>query len=248
MTTEGQPVRKPTADADPAGTSTVLAYPLIDRVVIVAGIPILAVLVGFLLRVAVRWLLSLSPGLPMRPAFRLVGAGDRPWEIAIYLMIWLLLGGVVARAALTGTVRVVVSDTQLTLTEDYSTRTITREQVGAVFMDRKRLVVLDRQTREWARGDPQVSSGDLADALRRHGYPWHEADPYAQAYRLWVPDTPQLPAAANAVFAARATTLGRKGYRKGRPDAVRLREAVEALGFTVRDEGHRQYWRPLVDS
>lgn len=242
MTTEGQPVQKPNGDVDPAGTQTVLAYPLADRLVIVAGIPMLAVLVGVLLPVAARWLLGLSPGLPMRPVFRLVGAVDRPWEVALNLVIWLLLGAGVARATLTGAARVTVSDTRLSLTANHGTRAITRDQVAAVFMDRKRLVVLDRQSREWARDDPQASPGDVAAALRRHGYPWHETDPYASRYHLWVPDTPDLPAAADAILAARATALGRKAHE----DAARLREAIEALGFTVRDEGCRQYWRALV--
>ena len=82
----------------------------------------------------------------------------------------------------------------------------------------------------------------FAAAFRRHGYPWHAHDPYADLFRRWVPDSGHLPPPVDAVLAARGTAL----RKKARTEARELRDAVEKLGFVVRDEGDRQFWRPLV--
>jgi hypothetical protein len=232
------------------GGGTVLAPPLADRLVIFIGIPGLAVLLGLLLPPFARWLLGLSHGLPVRPVFRFIGAADRPWEIAINLVIWLLVGLAVARSAASDSTKVTVGDADVRLDQDNRldqdkrTRTVRRADAVAVFLDGKKLVILDHESRQLVRDPVQLSGAVVARAFKDHGYPWQDADPYADLYRRWVADSPELPTAANAVLAARETALKKKARR----DVRDLQEAVEKLGYAVREEGSRQYWRPLVRS
>jgi hypothetical protein len=223
---------------------TVLAHPLADRLVILLGIPAVAVLVGLLLPPFARWLLDLASGLPVRPVFRFIGAVDSPVEVAINLAIWLGLGLIAARNALTGSPMVTVTDTELRVEKDDWIQTVPRADVAAVFLDRGKLVVLDRESHQLVRESVQGPAAAVPPAFRAHRYPWQDADPYADLYRRWVADTPDLPPAANGVLAAREAALKKKAWREIR----NLGKAVERLGYAVREEGARQYWRPLVRS
>ena len=224
--------------------ATVLGMPRAERIVILLGVPAVGLLVGLALPAVARWALGLSIGLPMRPAFRVVGAVDRPWEIAVNLAIWLVVGLVVARAAMSESARVTLTDTELRLDRGEETRTIARADIETVFVEDSRLVVLDRRSLQLARDPVQAPVAALSAALRSHGYPWRDADPYQGLYRRWWTDTPELPEAVNKVLAARELALKRKAA-----DEVReLGEAVQRLGFAIREDGVKQYWRPLVRS
>jgi hypothetical protein len=152
-------------------------------------------------------------------------------------------GLVVAVLAEQDYVRVTVADDQLTLTRGGSSRRVPRASVEAVFLDGKQLVLLGPETDELAR-----EGGDLPDAerleaaFRAHGYPWVPGgDPHKDAYRRWVEDLPDLPARADAVLKARARALA----RGDKEDAAQLRRELGKLGIVVRDEGKRQFWRPI---
>ena len=226
------------------GTATELGMPLGDRIVIFLGVPAIGLLIGLLLPPLARWALGWSVALPMRPAFRVVGAVDRPWEIAVNLAIWLVLGLVVVASAMTESMSVTITDTELRLHKGDWNRTIPRTDVDAVFMEGKRLVVLDRESRQLVRDAAHAPASALSATLRAYGYRWRDADPYQGLYRRWWTDTPELPEAVNKVLAARELALKRKAA-----DEVReLGDAVQRLGFAIREEGPRQYWRPLVRS
>jgi len=229
---------------DTSGEPAVLAYSVADRAAILLGLPALGLLLGLLLPVLARWALDLRTALPVRPVFRLVGAVDEPWEIAVALAVGLLLGAGVAVLAFTESMTVTLTGAQARFATHDRIRTVPRADVDAVFVDGRRLVVLDRESRQLVRDTHQASAAVLAGAFRAYGYPWRDADPYADLFRRWVPGTPDLPAATNAVLAAREVALKKKAGR----DVDDLRDAVEKLGVTVRDEGARQFWRPLVRS
>ena len=57
-----------------------------------------------------------------------------------------------------------------------------------------------------------------------------------------MPDTPDLPAAVNALLRARERALEDGDHA----DAADLRREITKLGHVVRTEHHRQYWRPQV--
>ncbi len=238
---EGQPTKRGSGPEASSG-QTVLTYPVVDRLVIFLGIPAGAFLVAALLPPLGRWVLGLSTGFPMRPVFRLLGAIDSPREWAVHLVIFLVVGLGVTWAAVTESAKVTLTDDEVRLDIGDRTQTIARADIDAVFLDGKTLVVLDRESRQLFCDSPRASRAALAKAFRAHGYPWQDADPYAEMYRRWVSDTPDLPPAVNAVLAARETALKKKAGQQVRE----LRDAVEELGFVVRDEGARQYWRGLV--
>lgn len=121
-------------------------------------------------------------------------------------------------------------------------RVIARRDLAAVFLDGRRLVMLDRASRQLVSVTTRARARDLARAFRAHGYPWTRQDPHEGLYRRWVPGTAELPAAVNAALGVREVALRR---RLGRA-AAELREEVQKLGFVVRDRASRQYWRPLV--
>ena len=75
--------------------------------------------------------------------------------------------------------------------------------------------------------------------MQKRSYPWVNADPHATEFHRWVPDAPDLSPAANSVFNARAIALEKKHTE----DADDLRTEIAKLGYVVREEGQRQYWR-----
>jgi hypothetical protein len=221
----------------------VIGVPLRDWLTLLLGLPVLTALVGLLLPAAARWILGLSRGLPLRPLLRLFGSLDQPWEIAVNVALWLAVGVAVGLGRL-GSATVRLTGDELRVDHDGGSRTLARAEVAAVFVDGGRLVVLDQASRQVVRAAHRAPAGVLGEAFRAHGYPWRDADPYAGLYRPWVADAPELPPAVNAVLAARGTALEKKAGQ----EADVLRDAVEELGFAVRDDGPRQYWRPLVRS
>jgi hypothetical protein len=226
------------------GAATRLGLPLGERIVIFLGVPVAGLLIGLALPFVARWALGLSVGLPMRPVFRVVGAVDRPWEIAVNLALWLVLGLLVVRSAMSESARVTVTDREVRLDRGDWSRTVPRADIEVVFAEGKRLVALDRESRQLVNEPVQAPMAAVSEALRAHGHPWRDDDPYDGLYRRWWTDTPELPEAVNRVLAARELALTRKA-----PDEVReLGDAVQRLGFAVREEGPKQYWRPLVRS
>lgn len=221
-----------------------LGFTRADRWLIGVGFPLLGLAAGWALPLLARWLLT-WPWMPLRGPARLVASLDEGFGRVAVTGAGLLLGLVLVFVTLHETLRVTVADTELRLRLGDTTRTLPRGDVAAVFVDGRHLVVLDRESRQAVRerlegaGAPRV-----AEAFRAHGYPWLRQDPYGALFRRWVPDLPDLPAAVNAVLAARAVAL----TSKSATDAAELRDEVQKLGYTVRDDGTTQHWRPLVRS
>ena len=188
--------------------------------------------------------MSSLPWVPLQGPLELLAALDRRWTVAVCTSAGLVLGLVVAVGAIVESLTVALTDTGIRLRRNGRTRAVARSDVDAVFLDGKRLVVLDRASRQVVRDRPEATAAEVERAFRAHGYPWRDRDPYTDLYRRWVPDTPNLPPSVNAVLAAREVMLRGKLDR----DVAELRDEVQELGFTVRDEQFRQYWRPLVRS
>ncbi|MGX6606848.1 YqeB family protein [Micromonosporaceae bacterium Da 78-11] len=120
-----------------------------------------------------------------------------------------------------------------------ATRTVPKPDIAVAFPDRDRLVLLGRTGRELAREPSHLSTERLAAAFAAHGIPWAAQDPYQDAYRRWVPGLPDLPATAHALLTARQTAI-RTGDEK---DQRELRDELGRLGYVLRDDQKRQYWR-----
>jgi hypothetical protein len=222
--------------------ATELGFSLGDRLVLIIGGAALGAVLGFFLPPLAGWLISLR-WVPEHGALRLVDSWDGPLAPLLLGGAGLLLGLVLAGLAIVTTMHVTVTDESIRIRKDDKKRTIARAEVDAVFVDGKKLVVLDRESRQLLRETSEAKAADIARAFTAHGYPWVKGDPYAGLYRRWVPDSPDLPGAVNALLKAREAAL----KKKAGDDVAELHDEVQKLGFVVRDgKSATQYWRPLV--
>ncbi|HYN96917.1 MAG TPA: hypothetical protein VES42_24000 [Pilimelia sp.] len=233
----------PATGADPAGPPGFLGPSLAERALILACGLGLGLLAGYLLPRVVAWAVTV-PWVPMKGPLELLASLDDRWVAVGSLLAGPVVGLGLGWLALVTQLTVTVTAQELTLTRDDRRRTVARADIDAVFLDGKALVVLDRESRQVVREAQDRSAARVAAVFQAYGYPWLAADPYAELYRRWVRDSPELPPAANAVLTAREAALRRKVVR----DITELRDEVQKLGFVVRDDGVRQYWRPLVRS
>lgn len=222
--------------------ATTLGVPLSDRLIAFVGLPLLVLAVGLALPPLARWVLAWEKPLPFGFVFKLVGAVDRWWEMVINVGIWVVVALAAVVAWWAGSLVITLTGAEIRVKLDKDSRTISRADVSAVFVDGNRLVILDRRSRQVLREVHEAPEAVLAEAFRRHGYPWQDTDPYAELFRPWSRGAADLPPAADDVFAARAAALKKKAKKEARD----LASALEHLGYVVRDEGVRQYWRPLV--
>ncbi|MFF7245293.1 hypothetical protein ACFZBU_15480 [Embleya sp. NPDC008237] len=152
---------------------TVLSHPRAHLVAIFGSVPALGLLLGFLLPPAAR-IATRMPILPMRSVVRFVASTQEPWQVAVGAVLGLLLGVGAALVAVAESTRITLTDSRVRF--DHTDRTITLERadISAVFLDAKRVVVLDHDTRPLVRARPQAGRGAVAEAFRSHGYPWRE--------------------------------------------------------------------------
>lgn len=214
------------------------------------GFPLLGAGAGWLLKSLASWVASL-PWAPLQGPFeladRLIASFGEPQSTIGALAIGAVAGLVLAFNAEQESLTVVVSHDLVTMKRGESARRIERTSVSAVFLDGKQLVVLGHETEELAREASDLEAERLQAAFLAHGFPWLAGgDPYKDEYRLWVEDTPDLPAGADPLLKARARALG-KGD-KGKEDAAELRAELARVGIVVREEKKRQYWRRTGES
>jgi hypothetical protein len=218
--------------------TTIVATQVWLRAAVWTGLPAAgaALLLGVdrLADVAVR-----LPWAPMRGPFRLVQDLPEPQATIGALVLGAIAGLILAWFVDAESLTVRLSGRAVVLTRPGVTRTVPRQDVAVAFRDNDKLVLLGRTGRELAREPSHLSVARLAAAFRSQGIAWSDRDPYADTYRRWIPDSPDVPADANAVFAARQEAL-RTGDDR---DLTELREELARLGFVVRDDRKRQYWR-----
>jgi len=223
--------------------TTTVATPIWVRAAVWAGLPVVgaALLLG-VDRIA-EFVVRL-PWAPLRGPFKLIQDLPEPQATIGALVLGAVAGLVLAGFVDAESMTVRMSRTDVRLHRPGTDRTVPRSEVAVAFTDGDQLVLLSRTGRELAREPSHLSAERLAHAFARHGIAWADQDPYAEAYRRWVPDLPEVGADANAAFAAREKAL-RGGDRS---DAAELREELARLGFVVRDRQKRQYWRRVDPS
>ncbi|MFI1988554.1 hypothetical protein [Actinoplanes sp. NPDC020271] len=211
-----------------------------DRALVAAGPAVAGLLLAGGLPIAARWLLGLDTALPFRQIIRLIGAIDRPWELAIEAAVLALAGLLVTVVLFERLITIAVAPAEARFGETV----MSRNDVAALYPEGDTLVVLDRESRQAVRCMPRARRKALAEAFQQFGYPWRDADPYADLYRPWIAAADALPPAVDAVLSARAVAVRKKAAK----EAGELRATLEKLGYAVRDEGEKQFWRPLVRS
>jgi hypothetical protein len=213
--------------------TTIVPTPRWARVLAWLGLPVAG---AALLLAAVRLLLWLPFAGPFGLLRHLPDRAATIGSLGLGAIAGLVLAALADQESLT----VRLTMTEVVLTRPGTTRTVPRGEVAVAFRDRDRLVLLGRTGCELAREPSHLSPARLRAAFAAHGIGWADQDPYLAAYRRWVPGLPDLPATAHAMFAARQKAL----ETGDETDQRELREELGRLGFAVRDERKKQYWRP----
>ncbi|GAA0555272.1 hypothetical protein GCM10010172_42440 [Paractinoplanes ferrugineus] len=155
--------------------------------------------------------------------------------ISIGMALGLALASLVHREALT----VQINPAEVVLSRPGVVNRVPLGQVAVAFHEHDQLILLGRTGRELAREPSYLSVRRIREAFLERGVAWTESDPYSSAYRRWVPGLPEIAATANALFEARQAALRSGDEGDGRE----LRAELARLGYVIRDEGKRQYWR-----
>jgi len=226
-------------------SKTVIGHSATDKVVLFGGLPLVGGLLGYFLPRIADWAVGLR-WFPWQRFLEVLASWDAWWVVLICVAVGVLGGILLAAIALDDTLKVTISNDSVAFLKNEKTVTVPRAKVAAAFLDGKEIVLLDASTQELAREKhDELKSGaaKIPQAFRAHGYPWSDGgDPYADRFRRWVEDEPDLPPGANAVLKARAKSFG--DGDKGKADLRELRAEVAKLGYTVKDKDKKQYWRP----
>lgn len=221
------------------GVRAVVGLERAYRLLLLAGLPALGLLLGWFVPLVADEVAGL-PWAPLQGPFELIASAG--WTTLAGPVAGLVLGAGAGVVAVAVSMKVTFEDGTVRVDKDGHSRILGRSEIGAVFRDGDDLVVLDGDSRQLLREKCDADADLLARTFAARGYPWRDEDPHAARYRRWVPDAPELPAGVNAVLKAREKAL--KG--KSRTDAAELHEEAQRLGYVVRDEKTRQYWRPLL--
>ncbi|ADB29988.1 hypothetical protein Kfla_0883 [Kribbella flavida DSM 17836] len=225
-------------------TATVIGHSAADKVVLFGGLPLAGLALGYFLPRIADWAAE-QRWVPMQGPLELISGWDAWWVVVVTTVAGLVAGLLLGAAALEDTLRVTVTNAGIEFFKKQHTTSVPRDQVASVFLDGKEIVVLGRDSGELARErHDELKSGapKIGAAFRAHGYPWSDAgDPYADRFRRWVEDDPDLPPAVNAVLRARQKAFAGSSSAD---DLRELRAEVAKLGYVVRDKDKKQYWRP----
>ena len=225
-----------------SGQASVVGLDRGDRVVLWVGGPLVGLGIGWALPYVADWA-DRQPWVPFGGPLHLIASWGGSWVALTLLTAGVLAGLAFAANAIWETTEITVTGTEVRLTAKGHTDTIAAGDLAGAFVDGKRLVLLGKDGGELARRPHESKPAELAAAFTTHGHPWFDADPHAEEFLRWVPDSPGVSPAANALLAARATAL----EKKRADDAEDLRTELAKLGYVVRDEMTRQYWRALPD-
>lgn len=205
-------------------------------------LPLLGLFLGLGILAIADWVAGLAWA-PFQGPFQLVAEAPRPAATIVVLALGAVAGLVFGLVVLGDSLVIEVTEEAVVLRRGDTVTRVERTELGSVHLDAKELVFLDETGLEVARVASDLPVDRVRSSLVEARHPWRDSDPFADDFRRWVEDTPDLTGAANAVLAARARALG-KGEAK---DAADLRRELIKLGLVLRDRDDRQYWRTVPD-
>lgn len=230
-----------TGAISPNNKKTVVGFSTTTGIIFYGGFGAAGLVLGYFLPKLAAWALKL-PWVPFEGPLKLINSFSGIWLDTILALLGLIAGLVVASIAVKETLVVTITDEEVQLDKDGFKQTIGKKEIDTVFLDEKQLVILGKSGYELAREKIDESPKMVVDGFKRHGYSWSsEGDPFKCEYRRWVPDTPDISTTANALMRAREIALQKKDVT----DIKDLRKELIKLGYIVREEETRQYWRKV---
>lgn len=194
---------------------------------------------GFLVKPLVHWIVDVFGDAP--GPLRLAAALPTAWAVPVLTAAGLAAGVWLAREAKKEALELTVDHEGVHLEQRGGAKHLRREDVAAVFLDGKDLVLLDAGTRQLARHlATDLSRRKVRAAFERWGYPWAgTADPHEDEFRTWVDGHPDLDDEAHDLLRSRSRALADK--RLGA--AADLADQLQAIGVVARDRGGDQQYR-----
>lgn len=129
-------------------------------------------LVLFLLAPLLAGWLSDVPVVPFKGPLEWIGSFDQPWAWVARPAIGLVVGVVAAVLILADQYRLEVGDEAVVVHHGEDARKIARDQVAAVYRDRKKVVIDGTDGRRLFEHEVEARRDQVAQAFTRHGYPW----------------------------------------------------------------------------
>jgi hypothetical protein len=146
------------------------------------GFPLLGGGAGWLVNIGLDWLVRLHR-IPFGVVVRPLASVPEPAATIGAIVLGGLAGLWLATTASAESLTVVVDLNQVVLRRGAKVRPpVPRSAVGAVFLDGKHLVLLDRAGEELIREPSALDRRRLRDAFRCAGYPWHDTHPPSLPY------------------------------------------------------------------
>ena len=197
---------------------------------------VLGVVLGFALPPFARWLQDVleSTPLPVHGAVGLVADLSPAWSVSILSVLGLAGGVLLALMAEGEALRLTVADDHVEHRTDDREGWVERDRVTAVHRDGKDLVFLGAGGRPLARmAADSLDASTLASTLRRHGWPWHETDPYEDDFSPWIHGRPGFDDGEQKLLRQRLDE------RKDAAAVVRLDDELATVGLAVRERDGR---------
>ena len=106
-----------------------------------------------------------------------------------------------------------ITSESIHVNKDDQKKQITRSNVKAVFVDKRQVVIIDQEDREWLRETSDSTPSKIKDTFLMHGFPWVEQDPYKHEYSLWKLEDARFNKSINTILYERRNAL-REGNSK----------------------------------
>lgn len=218
---------------------TILGINKFEKSLILVICTILGAIIGWFLPVIADWVLKL-PVIPMEQWVRFISSLDHFWVSVIAAAVGVIAGLIFSLVVFHESLTATVSDHQLKLVLGDKVKTFRREDIYAVYMENKNLVLLGQDSQELYREVLEAKLDTVREAFYLHGYPWMDEDPFAAHYQRWVEGHPDFPPPVNALMRARERAL-----KEDKETAKYLREELAELGVVIRDERNGQFARQI---
>ena len=107
------------------------------------------------------------------------------WLPIILMLIGVIAGILFSLIIYSEALKMNITSESIHVNKDDQKKQITRSNVKAVFVDKRQVVIIDQEDREWLRETSDINPSKIKDTFLMHGFSWVEQDPYKHEYSLW---------------------------------------------------------------